>query len=535
MKREWKKIRVLSILLLFLVTITVACSGQDNNTQNKSNENEPNVQTNNNSAAENDEPLKLSVQLEGWGTNFPKDDEVQDFIEEQTNTDLDLTWIPYGDYETRFNIQLSSKDIPDVLANVMPSGQLYSSQVVKGIEAGVFKDLTSYIDDPDFKEKYPNLGAYDDLIWESLRFNGKIYALPRYLEPLAGNSAVIIRKDLLEEAGLEDPKTMEELEKVLIKLSDEFGIYGLETTKKDLDEPAYKPLAVAYTGVQDWGVDEEGNFQFQSFMPEYNDFLLFMNRLFEAGAIDPEFSLEQDGSAFNTGNSAAKIHVWWNWKHGDGKSPFDESFSSKNPDAKAWGLLPLEGPKAHTVSIRTIQRPALINSSVADEDIPQVLELFDYTASQEYRDLTLYGLEDIHHTVEDGKKVRIDDDKFSEDAVGHWFVMFQNQMQTTEMMLEAAKEEGVSEEDINQMRAIDDLALEKAKEANLGMPHWSVSSETYNDEWGSLTRNLNENRIKVVMGQMSIEQWDEYVKGIVESDDYKQILKEFKEEYVKVD
>src|SRR5699024_2610413 len=118
-----------------------------------------------------------------------------------------------------------------------------------------------------------------------------------------------------------------------------------------------------------------------------------------------------------------------------------------------------------------------------------------YTASDEHRELTLYGLEGVHHEVKDGEKELIDKEKFDADAVGHWFVMFQNQVQTPEMMIEQAREDGVSESDLTRMKDIDNLALEKAKEANLGMPHWSVESETYFQKWGSLTRDLNENRI----------------------------------------
>lgn len=42
---------------------------------------------------------------------------------------------------------------------------------------------------------------------------------------------------------------------------------------------------------------------------------------------------------------------------------------------------------------------------------------------------------------------------------------------------------------------------------------------------------MKDNRALVVMGKMTLEQWDEYVKGIVESADYKQVVSELKELY----
>ena len=67
---------------------------------------------------------------------------------------------------------------------------------------------------------------------------------------------------------------------------------------------------------------------------------------------------------------------------------------------------------------------------------------------------------------------------------------------------------------------------------DLNNPLLTINSQAYNDKWTKITQKLKDNRALVVMGKMSLEQWDEYVKGIVESADYKQVVSELKELYL---
>ncbi len=57
-------------------------------------------------------------------------------------------------------------------------------------------------------------------------------------------------------------------------------------------------------------------------------------------------------------------------------------------------------------------------------------------------------------------------------------------------------------------------------------------SPTFVSKWGELTAKLSDNRVKYIMGQMSEADWDAYVKSIVDSPTYKQIIKEYKEAYL---
>jgi putative aldouronate transport system substrate-binding protein len=149
----------------------------------------------------------------------------------------------------------------------------------------------------------------------------------------------------------------------------------------------------------------------------------------------------------------------------------------------------------------------------------------------EHRELANKGIESIHHKMENGKVVKTDQHKA--DSVGHWYVMFNAKARDAEDFIQESVDRGSSEADLKRMREMSEFAAEKIKEANLQLPHWSVESPTYFDKWGNVIKDLNDNKILVITGKMSIDQWDKYVKSVVESKDYQAILKEFKEGYKK--
>ena len=131
-------------------------------------------------------------------------------IEEFTNTDIDIQLLPHNDYKTKMDLMFASGDIPDVVQGMgkfTNSGQ----SLVQAVEAGVFLPLDDLIDEygPNLKKFIPKE------VWETQRFtDGKIYAIPQILSN-PSRRATFVRKDLLEKAGLEVPKTVEETLEVL--------------------------------------------------------------------------------------------------------------------------------------------------------------------------------------------------------------------------------------------------------------------------------------------------------------------------------
>lgn len=478
-----------------------------------------------------------SIQIESWTSTLPKKDGAfQQQIEKKTNTKFEVSWVPYSNYTDRLNAELASGNLPDIFAIDMQNGELFSPQLVQAINAGQVKNLTKYIEAPDFAKQYPHLAALSKKVWSMDKFNGQIYALPAYINPIAGVGTVIIRKDLWQKAGLSIPTNLTQLSQDLITIHKKFGVYGLETPNGNISsDNSYKSLEVAFTGVQDWGVEKNGDFEYQSFMPDFDNFLLWMRNLYKAGAIDPEFTLNQDGSSFQNGESAAKVLNWWSWEQAKktNKSPFSQEVLAKDPSAKAYGLLPLKGPKGYTVTVNPFSWPIMISSKVPDSEVPKILKFMDYTASEQYYNSTQLGVKGVDYTIKNGKPV-VNATKMKQTADNVWATLFENFPLSQNYLLQQAKQRGVSDADIQQMKAENQAAVADMNKMDLSEPTWEVSSSAYNQDWNNLTDELDDNEAKVIMGQMSISQWDSYVKSITSSADYKKITSQFKTAYAKL-
>jgi hypothetical protein len=97
---------------------------------------------------------------------------------------------------------------------------------------------------------------------------------------------------------------------------------------------------------------------------------------------------------------------------------------------------------------------------------------------------------------------------------------------------------GGKEGELAAAKEIVDITYQQYEDAvanlNYGNHHYNLYSPTLLKEWDRLTKDLKDNRVKVVMGQMSYEDWDKYVAELTSSETYQTILKELKESYAEM-
>ncbi|WP_135554363.1 extracellular solute-binding protein [Paenibacillus cymbidii] len=467
-------------------------------------------------------PLKISMMVTTSG-DVPTDDNIiLKELEKRTNTDITVTWIPTAEYTNRANVTLASGSIPDIFTYIQPSGQLMSANIEQAIKGGMFADLSPYIQDPNFAKNYPNLAAYPKDLWEFSKYKGKNYILPRNLNDVVW-SGVWLRKDIFEKSGLKVPTTVDEYADVITKLANPPKLYGLSFQGKNaMDGSGMKAFANAFTGVRDWGINDKGEFVYSAFMPEYKNFLAWVKKLYDAKAIDPEFPLGQGASVFNDGKAVGANHTYQTWIQSPGRNFLDKA----GPGATAMLLMPLSGPKAHALDFSPgFGYPGLVSSKFPKEDLPRLLKFWDYAASDEWFDVTTWGLENIHYKVENGKKVPIPD-KVKADMVGAFGSLTWNK---TRNFAQEHKDLGASQADLDNMQKVVE-ASQKAFKTDFKNPFLTLglTSDTYVSKWGQLTKDLDDNRVKVVVGKMTFDEWDQFVKSVTGSADYAQIVSEFK-------
>ena len=90
------------------------------------------------------------------------------YLEEKTNTDLDMVYLPHAQYEDQLKLKFASGDFPDVY-------QIWSGPDSDLVKAGKISPLNDLIDQygPNLKKKIPQAA------WDAVSVNGKILAIPQ--------------------------------------------------------------------------------------------------------------------------------------------------------------------------------------------------------------------------------------------------------------------------------------------------------------------------------------------------------------------
>jgi len=184
----------------------------------------------------------------------------------------------------KLNLAIATDDLPDVIE----AGQ---GTLMDLAEAGQIMPLD------EFWEKYASPLAKalweeaqqmtDGMAFAPVTFDGHMYAIPSYIDPMAGEG-MWYRVDLLDEYGLEIPETIDEFEEMLAiyKAENPNGV-GLGINQNLGGTHVIFGAYGAYPTI--WLEDENGNLVYGSVQPEAKDALETLNRWYELGYLDPDF------------------------------------------------------------------------------------------------------------------------------------------------------------------------------------------------------------------------------------------------------
>ncbi len=499
-------------------------------------------------AEDGGERMTISVMGIDWGYGPQQDSEMERAWEDLFDVNLEVEWVNYQDYDQKVNTLIAAGSTPDVIQiNKVGDGRYYYPIFTQAIDAGLFVDLTPYLFDNGngIAETNAVMKNWDQSFWDQAKYKDGIYIMPRCKAESAQNSGIMVRKDLMEKYGYEEePKTMDELKDWLIGLSQAATegegkkIYALEWFGDNFMDAHLKAFAIAMTGQTDWTQDENGDYQYIQFNDKYLDFLNWMKDLFDAGALDPEFALNNsDTSNWKAGNSVAYLGTWYNWNQSEDLTTnriFDEGAGE---GLKAWCLMPVEGESTYTIfpSYTDIDSCIAISSSCSEEKIQKIMEVFNGTeeAYPGYDLMMSDGVEGIHYVVlEDGTRTTTDDamKQAKQDGyVGAWNQIFlktdQDQVKD-KFMRDGAKR--ASDENIARVEEIKSFIYDFVANSGLKQEIQQLQSNTYDTQWSIVSDDANAMCTQYVMGQIGEDEWKAYVQGVKDSDDYKAIQAEFK-------
>lgn len=264
------------------------------------------------------EPVTISVGKAASPANWTNAEDSEESnaatrkLLEKFNIDIQYDWIS-DDYYTKLAMSITSGDIPDVFLVDLDHYSLYKELV----DNDMLEDMSAVYEEYASDYVRALYETYDNKPLDALKDeNGAMYGLPQGIYFYNDVHYLWLRQDWLNELGLEVPKTMEELEKVLIEFRDKKGSKGLLLSQNVTGAyGSLSSLAAAY-GVYPgaWIENEAGEVMYGSLDTRMKDLLSILQRWYSEGLINPEFMTTDDdtnNALFAAGESGSLIGSAW--------------------------------------------------------------------------------------------------------------------------------------------------------------------------------------------------------------------------------
>ena len=257
-------------------------------------------------------------------SNLPDQNTYEDnaytrYLRKMLNIQNDNVYMERGDrYDELVNILAKDQTLPDVLV-------ISDRAILKElVENDLIEDLTDVYENcttPRIKEMFESYGS--DL-WDMGSFDGRLMAIPETVTD-HGPRLLWLRKDWMDELGLEEPKTLEDAFDIIesfvankMGTSDGEDPVGLvcdtdlvgNTSSSYSVEPVFDKF---YASPQQW-VNQNGQIVYGSVTQETKNALSYLHELYERGVLDQNFALRAQNNLRDLvvdGKCGAFFGLWW--------------------------------------------------------------------------------------------------------------------------------------------------------------------------------------------------------------------------------
>ncbi|SFK82265.1 putative aldouronate transport system substrate-binding protein [Paenibacillus sp. 1_12] len=436
-------------------------------------------------------PLPIKMVLNFDGKEFPQPgNTAQTEIEKYTNTKLQISAISSNDFCSKLPVMIASGDLPQIIASCGTPSQSY---LISAVQSGAFWDITPFIKD------YKNLAQMPQLVYDNIKIDGKVFGVPRY-RPIS-RYTFAYRKDWLDNVGLQQPKTVDDLYNMLKAFTnndpdkngknDTFGITAM--IKNSSLSPDFGVLFGApYT----WGV-KDGKFIKAEETPEYLESLKFTKKLYDEKLMNQDFASidipKNEGDLEN--GKAGVISAATN-----NLIAFQSRVQSHNPNGILEPSSALEGPKGKFVQGERGSNGILMfpKASVKTEaELKQLLGFIDKLSDKPMADLLEWGIQGKHYDLKDGKAVRTNQETYDNE------VGFPYNKPLVTVPLEAIKTPGQLDPMVKKQL---DVEADNSKYAVVD-PTMVLISPTWTTKGQELLTTLTDAKVKYIMGKIDEAGW----------------------------
>lgn len=474
-----------------------------------------------------DKKIEVTYFLADENNNVPITDDMLVFkeIEEKTNVKIKVIPVPMANYKEKMGTTLASGDLPDMMG-------IRGSAVPKDYgPQGAFVNLSEYIE----KGKMPNLKKAMDGIENSYAMakagDGNIYAAPRIYDYTFITESLMGRWDILKKHNLQAPKDFDEFYAVLKKLKE---LYPDSTPLTNRWEAEHLLTGMAKFHHSDDAMyfnHETGKYNYGPLEDGYKETLVFLNKLYKEGLLDKEFATQADSQWLE---KVVNGKAFFGYDYLDAAGEIKEQGLAVNPNFDYSGMVP-PAYKGKVAGVETMSScytgfGKVISSKSKYKE--ELVKFIDWTYSPEGIAIMNFGKEGDTYTKVDGGIKWNDQIKTATNPKG------------TKIL----QDYGISNQNIFSVKSKDTLALrdpyvikgEKlivdAKAVGKPAPTLTFDTDTREKTNAILTAvktYKDEAALKVVMGAMSIEEWDKVVAKMKDMK-IEEVIKLYQQNYDKM-
>ena len=195
-----------SVVFLLVITMLLTACGSNGDSNND------------NSVAEaetsGEEPLKITI-ITYNQVGYPAVDgtEVQKIVEERFNVDFDVIEMDIFEPE-EFNLYFAQGGEADVICTA-------NTGITELIDQGILREISIndlYEKMPTWMAKIEELVGDAELVKTLSQYNGKNYCIPYTHGPAMESGTMIVRKDWMENVGIDSVNSIEEFEDLWMRL-----------------------------------------------------------------------------------------------------------------------------------------------------------------------------------------------------------------------------------------------------------------------------------------------------------------------------
>jgi|GEM_PF-801742 len=527
---------VWSALVMLLLVVSIVAAGCTSNNDSKASPSSPNSagpsDGNQSSSPASPEPrVEMSMFMGNSGLPQPEgvdpsDNKFINIVEKAANVDLKLEVPSFADFQTRFNLLLSSGKLPDLVHTWL------LDDAYKAAREGAFLDLKAYYDNSPQLQKY--------ITKEMMEFSkdpvtGHYWRIPMaYVGGPEGAGVHMMHAELIDELnGGVWPASVEEWIEFFRKVKKAMPEAVILSNSPVGDMAIAGGGAVIYywygANPYQWRI-ENGKIVPNVLTAEYKEATRVMKQLYDEGLLDKEFATI-DGGKYNekTINNYVLLQVLGADQLAAGAAYYrtDTSLPEKAKTYKWLFAPPLANPPAvlkdpkyaeprrgFPISLHGLYIPA----STKDPD--RAFKVIEGFASDELRDAIFWGAEGegVTYNTVDGK--RVPTDKIGPGTPDYWslhlaliFGFVDGQEPKMAGHLTALGDEYYKEV-YDSIAAIDQLAKKNGvgDDGQGNLPGYSPQ--------GDAVLKLSESRteisgftVEAIMGRITMEQLDQKVKA----------------------